>query len=170
MDKIEFVAPYSIEECRHRLESRHQKFNLLKVFILPWQVHIVIQVKPIDKSSYRFEIKKLRYVGSNYAYTILNGTLRIQSPTSTLVNTKADYGGIYMMMGCLGLVVLLTWSGMVVGAISSEYRWLGTLIGWLLAGGSMLWVHKKAMYDKQDLFRLVQEILRTQPTTKDEDN
>jgi len=74
-NQSEWIAPFSLDHCRQRLESRHEKATL---FAFDYQRRITVHVSPQDDNTYHFKVRRVQkndFVFTHSPATV-NGTLR----------------------------------------------------------------------------------------------
>lgn len=99
----EWVAPYSIEECGHRLMALHQKFSL---FSFGSANRTTVKIKVIDNFRYQFEIRRVQSRSwiDTFAPFAIKGELVMQSPTATQVSYRVEPN--WLMIAGVGLYMI----------------------------------------------------------------
>lgn len=102
----EWVAPYSIEECGHRLLAVHEKFSF---FATNYAYRTTVKLEVIDNYRYDFALRRIQKKNllENIGPFVLRGTLEYQNPTSTTVRYRLENNLFLLLIGLVFIPIFI---------------------------------------------------------------
>lgn len=107
-NKLEFVSPFALKNCKSRLEGRHEQATL---FAWRGQTRTHVTVRQVDNGTCTFVLKKVEKSGFSGIGSMsrVKGILRKTDNDRTFVIAEAKISIFWMVLGSLLLGGLIGW-------------------------------------------------------------
>lgn len=97
-NRVEFVSPFSLNNCKSRLEGRHEKATLLA---FRWQTRTHVTVRQVDQETCTFTLKRVEKSAFSSMGSVVSvkGVLKKVDENRTLVTAEEKLSWFWFMAG-----------------------------------------------------------------------